>query len=440
VVQHHRPRIVPNARSSDAPGVAKRPVSPHPSSPQHDRILELQAGFGNQAVVRHLHGSPPDAGPPVAQRSALDDNLTPTDRGKIQVLTIEHVSTLSAAEIKSRMIDAAEPKPPVDEVMFGTEVGAKVRRGLTHLAIEFGGNELRVNSIVNVALDLAPFGGVNGVYRFARVTRTATPKRLLIIDQVSAKPPPGPGSVDQAKEEKRFTKFGFSAGSGFGGDADRKELLVALARVPDAVLQHVFGLTFERKLESVGEKGEPGHYDPSTHTITFFGAAKKAMMGSADAGGADFFTFALAHEVGHAADFEPFALARKKRDRISRELADAQKRSRQVTIDPDVGIDAPNKPDEKAAANRAEVNRLRDALQKAQEELAKVQPDPDKPGGSHSQGAKFGAAKGEPISSYAKTGGKVEDFAELFALYILDPALLKSLRPDKYKYFADTFK
>jgi hypothetical protein len=35
--------------------------------------------------------------------------------------------------------------------------------------------------------------------------------------------------------------------------------------------------------------------------------------------------------------------------------------------------------------------------------------------------------------------GKGEDFAELFALYVLDADLLKSLRPDKYAYFAAKF-
>jgi hypothetical protein len=349
-----------------------------------DRILQLQAGFGNRAVVQHLQASTHGAASPVAQRSALDD-LGPAERGTIQVLTVEHVNTLSAAEIKARMIDTTDPKPPADEVRFGADVGEKVKRGLTHLAIEFTGNELRVNSVVNIALDLAPFGGVNGIYRFARVARAAKPKRLLIIDQVSAKPPPGAAAVDTAKEEKRFAKFGFSLGTGFAGDDAKKQLLVAMARVPDTVLQHVYGLAFARKPEALGEKGEPGHYDPTTHTITFFGAAMTARMGSADAGGADFFTFALAHEVGHAADFEPFALARKKRDRIARELADAKKRARQVAIDPNAGLDAPGKADDKSKADRAEVNRLTDELQKAEVELAKVQPDPDKPGGSHSQ-------------------------------------------------------
>ena len=441
VVQDHRPRILPNPRSTDTPGATqRRSASNVASPPAHDRILELQAGFGNRAVVQHLRASGPGAAPAVAQRSALDDTLSPADRGKIQVLTVEHVNSLSTAEIKARMVDEAVPKPPVDEVKFGAEVGEKVKRGLTHLAIEFGGNELRVNSIVNVALDLAAFGGVNGEYRFSRVTRKTKPKRLLIIDQVSAKPPPGPASVDTGKEEKRFAKFGFSLGGGFAGDDDKKQLLVALARVPDSVLQHVQGVTFERKLEAAGERGEPGHYDPNTHTITLFGAAKQATMGGADAGVADFFTFAISHEIGHAADFEPFALARKKRDRLARELAEAKKRGRQVTIDPNAGLDAPGKADDKAKADRAEIARLTDELQKADTELSKVRPDPDKAGGSHSQSAKFGAAKGEPISSHAKGGGKVEDFAELFALYILDPQLLKSLRPDKFKYFAETFK
>jgi hypothetical protein len=398
-----------------------------------DDIVALQRDAGNTAVTALL-----DARPRIAQRSALDDNTTKEERGKLRVLTLEHVSMLTLDEIKQRMTDKNEPRPPADEVRFGSAVDEKVKRGLKHLAVEFAGNELRPDSIVSVPLNLKPFGGVNGVYRFIRVARKTKPKRLLIIDQVSARPPATLTKAGVEKQEKRFTQFGFRFGSGFGADDDKKQLYTALARVPDASLSRARGVRFVRRLQDVGERNEPGHYDPNTNTITLFGAAKQTFLSSSDAGGSDWFTYALMHELGHALDFGPFALALAKRDNLERELAEARRRAAQIQVDPNAGLDASDKADAQKQKDRREVVRLTKELAKAEAALRKV--SPGSKASSYSTGKAYGKVKGAPISSYGKKGGKVEDFAELFALYTLDPELLKSIRPDKYKYFSETFK
>ena len=403
-------------------------------------IVALQRAAGNRAVTalletRGTRGSP---SPAVAQRAALDESTTPAERSKLQVLTLEHVSTLSADEIKQRMTDQGAPMPPADEVRFGSAIDDKIKRGLTHLAVEFAGNALRSDSVVSVPLNLKPFGGVNGVYRFILVARKTKPKRLLIIDQVSSKPPATLTAKDAEAQEKRFAQFGLRMGSGFGADDDKKQLYAALARVPDSSLERVRGARFERKLQDVGERNEPGHYDPNTNTITLFGAAKQTFMSSADAGGADWFTYALMHELGHALDYGPFARALAKRDALERELNEATQRAKQIRIDPNAGLDAPDNADEQKKKDRAEIARLAKELAKAEAALEKV--SPGNKAATYSTGTAYGKVKGAAISRYGKEGGKVEDFAELFALYTLDPELLKSLRPDRYKYFSETFR
>ena len=405
-----------------------------------DEIMALQRTAGNRAVTALLatRGGPTFGLRVVAQRSALDENTTPAERAKLQVLTLEHVSTLSSEEIKQRMTDQGSPKPPADEVRFGSAIDDKIKRGLTHLAVEFAGNALRSDSVVSVPLNLKPFGGVNGVYRFTRVARKTKPKRLLIIDQVSAKPPRTLTATGAKAQEKRFAKFGLRLGSGFGSDDDKKQLYAALARVPDSSLERVRGARFVRKLQDVGERNEPGHYDPNTNTIMLFGAAKQAFMSSADAGGADWFTYALMHELGHALDYGPFARALAKRDSTERALEEATLRARQIRVDPNAGLDAGDKADEQKKKDRLEVARLTKELAKAEAALEKV--SPGNKAATYSSGTAYGKVKGAAISSYGKKGGKIEDFAELFALYTLDPELLKSLRPDKYKYFSETFR
>lgn len=418
------PRCRPESLAAGSPRKAATLAAPITGN----RVLELQAEFGNQAVLSLLPqpASTPAVG--VVQRSALDDNTEAADRGLLEVLTLEHVGSLTADEIKQRMEDSVQPRPPADQVQFGSEVPDKIKRGLTHLAVEFAGGALRANSVVNVPLNLASFGGVNGVYRFVRVERRAKPRRLLLIDQVSGTPPADPAMVDVTNENKRFAQFGFNLGSGFAAADDRKQLLAALARVPDAILSHAKGVTFQRRLQPVGANNEPGHYDPNTHTIVLFGAAKQTFMSSADAGGADWFTYALTHELGHVVDSEPLVRARDKRDGIALELAAAQRRLRQ--IDPNAGLDTEGADEKK----KAEVARLTKELRKAEEQLDKVRPD-----SLSAENRKFDKAKGAAISTYGGTDPQ-DDFAEMFAIFTLDPELLKSLRPDKFKYFAETFK
>lgn len=371
------------------------------------------------------------------QPSALEQSTSQAERGNLRVLTLEHVKKLSPEDVEKEF----KEKPgriPVDVVKFGPGIADGIKDGLKNLAAEFfNENNFTYNTITNVPLNLEKVGGVNGVYRFTLIERTSNPKKQLIIEQVSSAPPADPSKIDVDKATKRLEKFEFTLGTGFGGDAQKKLLFAALARVPDSILNRIKGVRFELSPAATGDRDEAGHYDPNTHTITLFQDALKTFMNSTDASGSDFFTHVLAHEVGHALDFESFTRARVKRDTLRRLLANARTEARRTAPD----ISDANAQAAKQKKDKEEIKRLETELAKAESDFAQILKTQDvQKGGGYSQSTQFARAGGKAISAHAKKGGNVENFPELFTLFILDPDLLKSLRPDAYKYFADTFR
>jgi hypothetical protein len=60
-------------------------------------------------------------------------------------------------------------------------------------------------------------------------------------------------------------------------------------------------------------------------------------------------------------------------------------------------------------------------------------------GGVAAHSKEFKDTQGKAISDRGEAGIE-ENFAELAAMYILDPDLLRSLRPQAFKYFSEKFK
>ena len=459
-----RYRRFPEERSGDA----ARTIAAVPGHDVHP-VLQMQRAFGNQTVQQVLenydrsrftsaasaHHRPLVSGlwhvfrrpqtpllVDVAQRapSTLETSASAKERANLQVLTTESVTSLSAKEIKQEMTDKDKAAVPADAVTFSPDIAAEIKPGLQNIAGKiFKSASFTFNTVTHLPLDLKPYGGVNGVYRFTIVQRQTKPKVELIIEQVSSSPPMQSSSIDLKTHQKRFDSFGFSFGPGFGSDGDKKRLFAALARVPDALLNRVKGLKFAKYLADSGERDEPGHYDPNTHTVNLYKGALETHPNSADAGGAQWFTYIIAHEVGHAIDYEAYTNARVKRDALAKQLKEAQLEAKRVN---------PSEAtlDEKAAAEtqakkQKEITRLQKELDKAEAVYSKAarELDTDK-GGEHSQSKEFRKAEGKAISGYGARGKSVENFAELFSVYVLDPGLLKSLRPDAHKYFTDTFK
>jgi hypothetical protein len=163
-------------------------------------------------------------------------------------------------------------------------------------------------------------------------------------------------------------------------------------------------------------------------------------MNSADALGADFFTYVVAHEVAHAVDYESFTKARIKRDALAVRLRDARTEAKRVTVDPNAGLGDDKAMAEKTMQDKAKIRQIEKDLNQAEEAFAKAREVLDETtGGSHSRSKGFkDASKGKQISKYGERDVG-ENFAELYSIYILDPKLLQSLRPEAFKYFAKTF-
>ena len=415
----------------------------------------MQRALGNQAVQRLLEHYSIARGPwhvdrrprsarlvDVAQRapSTLETSATAKERADLQVLTTESVTSLTAKDIRQEMTDKNKTAVPADAVTFSPDISAAIRPGLQNIAGRiFNPGSFTFNTVTHLPLDLKAYGGVNGVYRFTIVQRKTKPKVELVIEQVSSSPPVQASSIDLKAHQKRFDSFGFSFGPGFGSDEDKKRLFAALARVPDALLNRVKGLKFAKYLADSGEHDEPGHYDPNTHTINLYKRAVETYSNSPDAAGAQWFTYVITHEVGHALDYEAYTNARVKRDALAKQLKQAQLDAKRV--DPSEATFDEKAAADKQAKKQREVTRLKGELDIAEAAYSKAARDLDTDkGGEHSQSREFRRAAGKAISGYGARGKSVENFAELFSIFVLDPGLLKSLRPDAHKYFTETFK
>jgi len=373
----------------------------------------------------------------VVQRapSTLESSASASERQNIRVLRSELIAVMPPDEIKELMTDKGADSVPADKVTFSPEIGEKIQRGLQKVAARiFNQQGFTYNTVTNLPMNLRPYGGVNGVYRFTLAQHQKNSKSELIIEQVSDTPPSDWQRTDLASQEKRFESFGFKLGIGFDSDEMKKHLFAALARVPDKILVRVHGLTFNKHMADKGSDNEPAHYDPNTHSIGLYGKAiVESMNRQDDAGAADWFTAVVTHEVGHALDDESYINARMKRDAIVEQLKAAKLKARQLKVD----VNAPI-PDEKAEADkekneRHELQRLEDELAKAESEFDKTAVE------GRSKSKEFTKARGKAISSYGEKGKDLEDFAELFSVFVLDPKLLKSLRPDAFEYFSKTY-
>lgn len=401
-----------------------------PSTPAGNRLLAHEL---THVVQQPVHASRMTG---VIQRapSALESGTSAVERQNVRVLTSELIEMIPPDEIKTLMTDKGADSVPADSVLFGPAVAETIKRGLKNIAARiFNDKGFTFNTVTYLSMNLKPFGGTNGVYRFALVKKRNSTKSVLIIEQVSDTPPKDWHKIDLASEQKRFDGLGFKFGVGFESDDMKKRLFGALTLLPDKVLARVRGLTFNKLMADVGDRSEAGHYDPNKHSIDFFGKSIVDAMNSADAEGDDWFSHVVMHEIGHALDDEAYTAARVKRDTLAEQLKAAKLKARQVSVD----VNAPF-PDEKAEKekeknDRQEIQRLQDDLNKAESDFDNASPE------GLSKSSEFGQARGKAVSSYGEQGKNLEDFADLFSVFVLDPRLLKSLRPDAFAYFSKKF-
>ena len=309
--------------------------------------------------------------------------------------------------------------------VFGTGIDPAMQRGLTSTGAYLADqtNVLPLGSTVTVHLDLTPYKGPNGSFRFSHFTHTETGKPagpLLLIESAGAAPA-AIAAVTVPTGSFNVRNQSFKIGGGWN-DQQFGRLMAALAKLPDSVLQEASGITFS--LRGQGTPDEAGHYDATKDEIVIHQNAFPAS--NTTYGGGDYAMYAITHEVGHLLDLRRLERAWRTFNAGGQTGAGKtqllSERSLSGTRYKDPGSDPNATFDQVDDRTKVAGNDFRAAAQK----------DGIKPGKTGSDPLTGG------ITSYSNTDWQ-ELFAESFALYVNDPNLFRVLRPNLYKYFVGKF-
>jgi hypothetical protein len=306
-----------------ADAVATRPAVPLPAA----TVLSLQRTAGNAAVTawlsRRTLPDEPKSLAEVAPAAAKDMYVDTTD------VSFTTASYFRGGHPKHRDGIAVE-------VRFGGAMAAKadvnvekkVREGLESMVL--GALELADTSsgkpIVDAThfeeLDISPWGGQDGRYRFTSVVRrwgTKDGKRWpaevdVIVELVGArrqelKTGPKLGRDRRSALENRFAQLGFTRAE---PTLDRvvdtwtsdqwEKVLQALEYLPEGMLQTVPAIEWERGHGKLGPSGEAGEYQMSVNA----GKVRRHLTLFDDAFTSDDELIkVIAHEIGHAFSFKP---------------------------------------------------------------------------------------------------------------------------------------
>jgi hypothetical protein len=306
-----------------ADAVATRPAVPLPAA----TVLSLQRTAGNAAVTawlsRRTLPDEPKSLAEVAPAAAKDMYVDTTD------VSFTTASYFRGGHPKHRDGIAVE-------VRFGGAMAAKadvnvekkVREGLESMVL--GALELADTSsgkpIVDAThfeeLDISPWGGQDGRYRFTSVVRrwgTKDGKRWpaevdVIVELLGArrqelKTGPKLGRDRRSALENRFAQLGFTRAE---PTLDRvvdtwtsdqwEKVLQALEYLPEGMLQTVPAIEWERGHGKLGPSGEAGEYQMSVNA----GKVRRHLTLFDDAFTSDDELIkVIAHEIGHAFSFKP---------------------------------------------------------------------------------------------------------------------------------------
>jgi hypothetical protein len=316
-------------------------------------VLALQRSAGNVAVSRWLQRAP--AGLLQRDRKLPDDADSLTDLGAVAKDLIVDKDTVSIPGLPFHFKSPRVPARPGLKVTteFGGDMAAKpdpdkeksLRDGLGSIGmIIFGLDGERPKSTddmpaptlpggirrpptgdrVNLKdLDLTPFGGKDGRYRFTAVIRKQSRGQLrevdLIVELLGARRQALKvwADLDAATRKKlvdRFRRFGFVKREVRPEDTDAAlawkdddfgKVLQALELIPDDMLQGVQGITWVRGHQPSAPVGEAGFYETRTglaegetpvRTLTVRGDAFATD---------DSLISVVAHEIGHAISAKP---------------------------------------------------------------------------------------------------------------------------------------
>ncbi len=397
---------------------------------------ELKAEQAN--MIRSTSGGPSSVSTPPDPKAGVAslDAMPAATKQRVQVVT-------AAVALERNVIDSifTAPRPGTTQStfssglneIFGAGIPDNAKKGLGNLAgylMRFDATKpdgsktkaLVSDSTITLEISLRPHLNFAGIFRFSRIadtSNTSVPDRL-IIELIREVPPMNTKMLDlEPALTGNFTVGGvtFTAGAGWRQDSSallRKSLLL----LPPAALTAASGLTFVQT--GSGSAAEAGSYNPDTDTVTIHDNA--FINSNVRAGELPEAVSTIAHEIGHALDLRPLQAAWN-------------------------------------TANAAGTARSWAALPSSRSlsgsgwQVSSAQKNEFERGGEKSTAVDTGfrqaaTADGFKVGASASISGGVTDygntnweeaFAEAFALYTTNPALLKSIRPKTHEYFAKRY-
>ena len=309
------------------------------------------------------------------------------------------------------------------QTIFGAGVPGAMQNGLTSTGAYMANqtNLLPLGSTVTIHLDLRPFQGPDGSFRFSNFTHTEPHKPaapILLIESSGAAPSAtAPAAVPTGNftvRNQTFSLGGTWTTQQFG------ELTAVLNRLPDAAIQDAAGITF--LLQGMGTQDEAGKYQADKDQIVIHQNAFTATNTSY--GGADQGMYSITHEVGHLLDLRRLERAWRTFNTGGQTAAGKSQLLNQRSVSGSRWRDpGNNQPFEQADARTTVAGQpFREAAQK--------------------DGIKPGKTGSDPLTggptAYSNTDWQ-ELFAESFALYVNDPNLFRILRPNLHQFFIAKF-
>jgi hypothetical protein len=389
-------------------------------------------------------------------------------------------TTMSRVEV----VDVPEIAIPAGIAFeFETKIDKENRPGLERIGKHMlSESNLPQNTTRNLAIK-----ELGKIYRFTRFDhRNATGStELVLIEEIGPIPAtvevteagwnvdhPRPDSIPAGSFKVRT--FDFKRDQDWRGD-EWDLVVAALASFPDSVLKEVAGVNFKRrpcqdKFIQNGvctpretrtgevEAGERKGGDVNDESITLFDEAFAASPSKY--GTSTILVSVLAHEVGHQVDLHPLDVAL---DTYNKGTDQARAELDKALAEPEPPVKAKKKPkkDEKSKADLAiekyDIDKaaLKGALDQSRslsgvgwQDDGTTRTLTDAPAGVDGDFMKAAALDGlvmtgekVALGSITEYGKKsiVEQFAELFSVYLTDPKLLEMIRPHVYAYFAARF-
>ncbi|MFF2488132.1 DUF4157 domain-containing protein [Microbacterium sp. NPDC058062] len=431
-------------RIAFAPGREQRGTEEGRRRLSHELAHAAQHRVGDPPIVRRQ----PKA--PVTPATTLN-GLPESDRKRIKVVTAFVTVPGLADKFGKSVAKTTVPMPPNTDLSVDPSAASVDQPGLRNVAATLttthGGLAdvvLGENATITLALDLSPYGGVDGLYRFTRhVPQGAGAAARVIVEQLGKDTPPTgtqapaatapdqPPPPDPVAQTMTAAKLRHS----FSG-APLAALRGAVAQIPAAHLAKVSGLAFVVGTVNASNPNERGKYDRLSHTITMDASAFGSNQGRFTEGAAASTDAvrAIVHEIGHALDVVTIrgaelgqAKAEEGIKDLIRRYPDGKGGYTYSGLQGDELADVRAK--EKAAAD-AEPGLLKARSMTGGSVVKSKGNFTDAPATKLQQSA-FGQAVAKDGSAVTGYGGSApgEAFAEAYSLYITSPSVLKSLRP-----------